>query len=90
VEAVVVYRVPLILVSNGGVVLATQFQVYDVGSGSVGQTLEFFLVNGEEDVLHTGTVEVAGNQALGTEGLEDGLVTFLADFAFKRKMLHCF
>jgi hypothetical protein len=76
-------------VSNGGVGFATQFQVYDVGSGSMGKTLELFLVNGEEDVVDALTIEVARNQTLGTEGLENGLVTLLANFALKRKMLHC-
>ena len=91
VEAVVLYRVPLILVCNGGVGLATQIQVNDVGSGGMRETLEFFLIDCEKDVvLNTFTVQIAGNQALAAEGLDYGLVALLADFALKRKMLHVF
>ena len=89
-QAVVFHRVPLIFVGDSGVGLATQVQIHDVGSGRVGETLQLFLIDREKDVVHAGTVQVAGNQALTTEGLEDGLVALLADFAIQRKMLHCF
>ena len=57
----------------------------------MGNTLQLFLIDGEKDVfLDALSIEVAGNQTLCTEGLEDGLVALLADFAFKRKMLHVF
>ena len=71
--------------------LAVQLQVYDVGRGSVGEALKFFLVHGEEAVLfHILAVEVARYETLLAVGLQSGLVAFLADFAFKLKMLHCF
>ncbi len=90
VQAVVLYGMPLVLVSHGGVGLAIQLQVYDVGSGRVSEALELFFVNGEKDVLlHVLTIEIAGNETLFAVGLEGGLVAFLADFAFERKMLHC-
>ena len=89
-EAVVLYRVPLALVSYCGVGLPTPVQVNDLGSGRVGETLQLFLIDCEKDVVNTLTIEVAGNQALTAESLKDGFVAFLANFAFKRKMLHCF
>ena len=90
VEAVVLYRVPLVFVCNSHVGFATELKVNDVSCRSMGDTLKFLFVNGEENVFHSKAIEVARNQALTAESLDDGFVAFLADFAFKRKMLHCF
>ena len=90
-EAVVLYRVPLILMSHCGVGFTAQVEVYDVRGGSVGKTLKLFLVYSEKDVvLDTLTIEVAGNQTLTAEGLHDGLVALLANFAIKSEMFHLF
>ena len=89
-EAVVLYRVPLILVSHCSVLFTAEVQVYDIRSGGMGKALELFLVYSEKDVVKSETIEVARNETLTAEGLKDGLVALLANFAIESEMLHCF
>ena len=89
VQAVVIHRVPLVLVGDGGVHLAIEVEVHDVGGGGVGETHQLLLDDGEQDVVHTETIEVAGDEALAAERLDDGLVALLADLAVQLEMLHC-
>ena len=88
-EAVVLDRMPLILVGDGHIGLAIENDVDDERGGSMGQTLKFFLGNGEKDVvLNSGTIKVARDEALAAESLDNGLVALLANLAIQRKMLH--
>ena len=90
VQAVVLDGVELQLVYDGGVGLAIEDEVHDVGSRRVQEALKIAIVNGEEDIVQTLAIEVAGNETLAAEGLDDGLVSDLADLAFQFKMLHAF
>ena len=90
VQAVVLDGVELQFVYDGGVGLAVEDEVHDVGSRRVQETLKIAIVNGEEDIVQTLAIEVAGNETLAAEGLDDGLVSDLADLAFQFKMLHAF
>ena len=89
VEAVVIHRVPLVLVGDGGVHLTIEVEVHDVGGGGVGETHQLLLIDSKQDVVDAGAVEVAGDEALAAERLDDGLVALLADLAVQLKMLHC-
>ena len=81
---------PLQFVQDGGLRgAAVQDEVHDVGLRRVGEGLEFFGVDGEEDVLESEAVQVARHEAFAAEGLDDGLVADLAGLAFQFKMLHC-
>ena len=87
-EAVVLYRMELKFVKNCRIGLAVEDEVHDVSLGRVGDTLEILCADGEKNVLHAVAIEIAGNESLFTEGLDDGLVANLADLAFKFEMLH--
>ena len=89
-QAVVLDGVELQFVYDGGVGLAIENEIYDVGSRRVQETLKIAIVNGEEDIVQTLAIEVAGNETLAAEGLDDGLVSDLADLALQFKMLHAF
>ena len=73
-----------------GVLLLTEDEVDDEGSRAVDQTLEFFFIDGEEDVLHAEAIEVARDEALFANGLDGSLVAGLPGLAIEFKMLHKF
>ena len=88
-QATVVHRVELELVEDGVELLAVvQYEVYDKGVGGIGESLELLLVHREEDVLHAEAIEVARDDALLAEGLDDRFVADLTDLAVQFKMLH--
>ena len=88
-EAVVLYGMELKLMDNGVVGLSVaEDQVYDVAGGGVGDTLEILGVDCEEDVLDAESVEVARDEALLPESLDDGFVASLTDLAFQFEMFH--
>lgn len=90
VEAVVLDWMILELVTDGGVSLAVvQLDVDDVGCRSVGDALEVPFLDGEEDVLHSLSVEVARDEALPAERFDHGFVADFTDCAVEFKMLHC-
>ena len=89
-EAVVLYRMELELVDDCHVVLAiVKLDVDDERCRSVGDSLEVPVADCEEDILHSLSIEVAGNETLPADRFDYGLVSDLADFAVKFKMLHC-
>ena len=88
-EAIVIHRVPLILVGDSGVGLAVEVEVHDVRGGGVGEAHQLLLIDGEQDVVDAGAVEVARDEALAAERLDDGLIALLADLAVQLEMLHC-
>ena len=89
VEACVEYRMELKLVKDCAVGLAiVEDEVNDECLRGIGDTLEFFLIDCEEDVLHSETIKIAWNESLLAESLDDGFVANLTDLAFQFKMLH--
>jgi hypothetical protein len=89
VEAIVLYGMELQLVKDHGVVvLSVEGEVDDVGIRSGKETLEVFLVDGEENVLDTVSIKIARYEALLAESLDDGFVSNLAGFPVKSEMLH--
>ena len=54
----------------------------------MGQAHQLLFDDGEQDVVHTETIEVAGDEALAAERLDDGLVALLADLAVQLEMLY--
>ena len=90
VEAVILYRMILELVTDGGIGLAVvQLDVDDVGCRSVGDALEIPLLHCEKDILHSLSIEVARNEALPAECFDNGFVADFTDCAVEFKMLHC-
>ena len=88
-EAVVLYRVELELVKDGGVCLTVvKGDVDDVGIGGLEQSFEILLHHGEKDVLESKSIEIARNQSFLAESLDDGFVANLTGLAFQFKMLH--
>ena len=78
------------LMDDGGVSLTViKLDVDDVGVRGVGDPLEILVCDSEKDVLNTLAIEVARNKTLLADGLDDGFVADLTDFAVKLKMLHC-
>ena len=89
-EAVVLDGMELELMDDGGVGLAViKLDVDNEGVGGVGDTLEVLVCDSEKDILNTLAIEVARDKTLLADGLDDGFVADLTDFAVKLKMLHC-
>ena len=89
VEAGVEYRMELKLVKDCAVGLAVvEDEVNDVCLRGIGYALEFFLIDCEEDVLHSETIKIARDESLLAESLDNGFVADLTDLAFQFKMLH--
>ncbi len=90
-EAVVLYRMELELMYDSGVALAiVENDVDDVGPGITQESAKLFCSDSEKYVFDSLTVEVAWNEPLFAEGLDDGLVPNFTDFAVKCEMFHCF
>ena len=91
VEAVVLDRMELELVYGCGVFFAVvEYDVDDVGCGVTEKSAKLFGSYCEKNVVDSLAIEVAGNEPLFAEGLDDGLVPNFTDFAVKGEMLHCF
>ena len=89
VEAVILDGMELKFVKNYGVVgLAVEGEVHDVCVGSLEEALEIFLIYSEEDVFDAASIEVARNEALLAESLDDGFVANLTALAVKCEMFH--
>ena len=91
VEAVVLYGMELELVKDCGASLTSvEDEVHDVGIRRAEESLEVLVADSEEDVFYAAAVEIAGNESLFAESLDDGFVADLAGLALEFKMLHNF
>ena len=59
-----------------------------VSIGRLEEALKIFLIYSEEDVLDAASIEIARNEALLAESLDDGFVSNLTALAVKCEMFH--
>jgi hypothetical protein len=91
VKAIVLYRMELELMENHRVVLlAIEGEVDDEGIRSAEESLEILFLNCEENILDSVAIEIARDEALLAECLDDGFVANLTGLAVKCEMLHFF
>lgn len=87
-EALVSDGVPLELVEHCLILLLTEVEVDDECLGCVCGCLEILCAYCEENILDTTAIEIAGNESLTAESLENGFVANLTDLTVKFEMLH--
>ena len=79
------------LMENHGIVLLSiEGEVDDVGIRGAKKVLEILFYHGEENVVDSVAIEIARNEALLAECLDDGFVANLTGLAVKCEMLHFF
>lgn len=82
------YRMILHFMKDGSIFCPVKIEVYDVGVGSVGKGLEIFRFYSEKYVFQSLSVKVAWNKSFFPDAFYYGLVSDLADPAFKFDVFH--
>ena len=89
VDGTVGHRVILDRLEDGLMLGTFDVEVHDVGIRGMGETFELFLVNGERDVLDTGSVDDARDAVFSADALDIGFLAGDPLLSLKFEMFHC-